>query len=359
VLSAYKRIVAFYSRLAAVLAVGLACCTCSRPPQGVLVPSALSAEGASRVPIFVATTRSRSTTDAGEMFGAERSPVISYAAITVSIPPESTRKIGQIQWPTSLPGDPARDFVTTSATHIDEASFTAKISDLAASSGRSRVLVFVHGYNNRFDEAVYRLAQIVNDSKAPVLPVLFSWPSRGMLDVPAYKEDLESAHSSRAALRQLLITIAANRNVREITILCHSMGCWPALDALQPKEKVKNLLLVAPDVDVEIFQVDFHHAGNPKPRVAIFISQDDTALNLSKLISNGRPRLGNVNPYVEPYRSIFEHNAILVFDLSNLRGDAHSRAFEDISSVMGLIERRLAEGQQLTDSSPMTAANSK
>jgi esterase/lipase superfamily enzyme len=351
--------VTFYSRLAAIIVLGLACCTCSRPPQGVLVPSAFSAEGTSRVPIFVATTRSRSTNDAGDMFSGESSPVMSYAAITVSLPPESARKIGQIQWPTSLPGDPARDFVTTSAAHIDEASFKAKISELAESSGRSRVLVFVHGYNNRFDEAVYRLAQIVNDSKAPVLPVLFSWPSRGMLDVSAYRDDLESAHASRAALRQLLITIAANRDVREITILCHSMGCWPALDALQPKEKVRNLLLVAPDVDVEIFQVDFHHAGNPKPRVAIFISQDDMALNLSKLISSGRPRLGNVNPYVEPYRSIFERNAILVFDISHLQGDAHSRAFEDISSVMGLIERRLAEGQALTDSAPTTAASSQ
>lgn len=327
--------------------------------QGVLVPSAVSTEGTSRVPIFVATTRSRSITDAGEMFSGERSPMISYAAITVSVPPESARKIGQIQWPTSLPGDPARDFVTTSAAYLDEASFTGKIADLAKSAGRSRVLVFVYGYNNRFDEAVYRLAQIVNDSKAPVIPVLFSWPSRGILNLSAYKEDLESAHASRVALRQLLITIAANRNIREVTILCHSMGCWPALDALQPKEKVKNLLLVAPDVDIDVFLYDIHRVGSPKPRVAIFISRDDMALNLSELISSGRPRLGNFNPDQEPYRSSFERNAILVFDLTNLQGNAHSRTFEDISSVMGLMERRLAEGQLLTDSSPVTAASSQ
>jgi hypothetical protein len=41
----------------------------------------------------------------------------------------------------------------------------------------------------------------------------------------------------------------------------------------------------------------------------------------------------------------------LAFDLTHLQGNAHSRAFEDITSVMGMIERRLAAGQQLASSS--------
>jgi hypothetical protein len=41
----------------------------------------------------------------------------------------------------------------------------------------------------------------------------------------------------------------------------------------------------------------------------------------------------------------------MVFDLSNLNGEAHSRAFEDITSVMGMIKQRLAAGQQLAASS--------
>jgi hypothetical protein len=41
----------------------------------------------------------------------------------------------------------------------------------------------------------------------------------------------------------------------------------------------------------------------------------------------------------------------MVFDLTDLQGDAHSRAFEDVTSVMGMIERRLAAGQQLASSS--------
>jgi hypothetical protein len=40
----------------------------------------------------------------------------------------------------------------------------------------------------------------------------------------------------------------------------------------------------------------------------------------------------------------------MVFDVTHLEGNAHSRAFEDVTSVMGMIDRRLAEGQQMTDS---------
>jgi esterase/lipase superfamily enzyme len=70
-----------------VLAVAMALVSGSysiRPTRGVLVPVAEIAEGTSRVPIFVATTRQRSTTDPGEMFNGERAAAVSYASITVS-----------------------------------------------------------------------------------------------------------------------------------------------------------------------------------------------------------------------------------------------------------------------------------
>jgi esterase/lipase superfamily enzyme len=155
------------------IAIAIGCCACSgRPSQGVLVPVAETAEGTSRVSMFVATTRQRSTTDPGEMFSGERAADVSYAAITVSIPPDASRKIGEVQWPATLPGDPRRDFVTVSANYTDKQAFTASIAAIAKQTGRTKVLVFVHGFNNRFDDAVYRFAQIVHDSKVPAIPVL-------------------------------------------------------------------------------------------------------------------------------------------------------------------------------------------
>lgn len=93
------------------------------------------------MPMFVATTRQRSTTDPGEMSNGERAADVSYAAITVSIPPESARKIGEVQWPATLPGDPKRNFVTVSADYLDEKSFAASIAAVAKQAGRHKVLV--------------------------------------------------------------------------------------------------------------------------------------------------------------------------------------------------------------------------
>jgi esterase/lipase superfamily enzyme len=54
------------------IAMAIFCASCSaRPAQGVLVPVTETVEGSSRVPIVVATTRQRSTTDPGEMFNGE------------------------------------------------------------------------------------------------------------------------------------------------------------------------------------------------------------------------------------------------------------------------------------------------
>jgi esterase/lipase superfamily enzyme len=41
-------------------------------------------------------------------------------------------------------------------------------------SARSSRLIFVHGYNNRFGDAVFRIAQVVHDTDAEVTPILFT-----------------------------------------------------------------------------------------------------------------------------------------------------------------------------------------
>jgi len=308
--------------------------------------------------MLVATNRKRSTADVGAMFDSAPAEEASYASITVSIPPDAARKTGEVQWPTTLPGDPQQSFVTVSANYLEKQSFVAALSAAAKQTKRrGKVLVFVHGFNNRFDEAVYRLAQFIHDSKAPAIPILFSWPSRGAVGLRAYQDDLESANNSRDAVEQLLDTIAANASVKEVNIVCHSMGCLLTLEALRAKAvrtgkigyKVKNVLLVAPDVDVNLFRTQMQQMGSARPHFALFLSQDDHALKLSKSISGGVTRLGDADANQEPYKTDFRRERIMVFDLTGLKGRAHSRAFEDVGSVVGMVEQWLAEGQQMTD----------
>jgi esterase/lipase superfamily enzyme len=298
------------------------------------------------------------------MFNRERSPTMSYARIAVSIPPDEVRKIGAIQWPVSPPGDPHRDFVTVSAQFLDKPGFNAALAAVAKGSSRSKAMIFVHGFNNRFDDAVYRLAQVVQDSGAPVIPVLFSWPSLGAIGLRAYEYDRESASQSRESLEELIDTVALSPSVKEVTVLCHSMGCLLTLDTLHSKAmnagsigaKVKNVLLVAPDVDADAFREQMQQMGSARPRFGLFLSQDDRALGISKSISGGATRLGGINPDEEPYKSDFKREKILVFDLTHLEGSAHSRAFNDVTSVMGMIHRRLAAGQQLAEEASRAAS---
>jgi len=154
--------------------------------------------------------------------------------------------------------------------------------------------------------------------------------------------------------------------VKEIIVLAHSIGNWVTLEALRARsirsgkigDKIKSVLLVAPDVDVDVFRTVIRRMGTPRPRLALFVSQDDQALKLSQSIWGCVTRLGEANPDQEPYRSEFEREGILVFDLTNLRGAAHSRAFEDITSVMDMIKQRFADGQQMTDPKPVLSGAS-
>jgi len=345
---------------AAAVGLALAVCACAsgRPSQGVLIPVAETAEGTSRVSVLAATNRRRATTSAGDMFSGERGEELSYAAVTVSIPPDGARKAGQVQWPSSVPGNPQRDFVTASADYLDKRAFSAAISSAAKRSGRSRVLVFVHGFNNRFDDAVYRFAQIVHDSKAEGIPVLFTWPSRGEVRLSAYGYDRESANYSRDALEQLLDTLAANPQVKEVNILAHSMGNWVTLEALRGKAiggggkiggKVRNVFLVAPDVDVDVFRTQIRRMGHPRPRFALFVSQDDKALSLSQFIWGGMQRLGDIDPEREPYRDILAQEHITVFDLTKMAGNnGHNRAFDDITQVVVMVREQLNDEPVVT-----------
>jgi len=357
------------SRLRAmgVALLALACSSCAtRPVQGVLAPTVEAVPGSSRIPILIATTRQRSSDDPGEMFGSERAEALSYAKIVVSVPPDDNRKIGVIQWPISPPGDPQRDFVTVSADYINKREFGAAISGVSKESRRNRAMIFIHGFNNRLDDAAYRLAQIVQDSKAPVIPILFSWPSRGVVGLRAYERDRENSGQSSDELEQLIDTVALSPRVSEVTIVCHSMGCAPTLEALRAKSmrngkigaKVRNVLLVAPDVDVNHFRAQLQQMGNARPRFVLFLSQDDHALKISKTLWGGATRLGDIDPRLEPYKSEFRHERIVVFDLTHLNGDPHSRAFDEVQSVMGMIERRLAEGQQLDEDPSRTVVAS-
>ncbi|WP_243371921.1 alpha/beta hydrolase [Microvirga solisilvae] len=325
--------------------------------RGALLPVSATDPHASRVDMLVATTRMRATAS-DEFFTGDRGPALSFAEFTVSIPPEANRKPGEVQWPRSVPGNPTTDFVTLKADLIDRTQASAWFHRTVRKVPQRRVLVFIHGFNNRFDDAVFRFAQIVHDAGTPVAPVLFTWPSRG--SVLAYGYDRESNTYSRNALETTLRTLARDPEVGEISVLAHSMGNWVTLEALRQMAirdgriapKIRNVLLAAPDVDVDLFRESILDMGKARPNFTLFVSQDDRALAISRRLWGDSVRLGAIDPEQEPYRSALEKSGINVLNLSKLRsGDPlnHSK-FAESPEVVRMIGQQLAEGQTLTDS---------
>jgi esterase/lipase superfamily enzyme len=341
------------------LVIALLVAGCAGRPMGnLIVASQQSAPDTDVVDMLVATTRAPVTEPAGVMFGGERAIGLAFADIAVSIPPDAVRKIGEVQWPAAPPGDPARDFVTTRADRMDLKEARANFDQRIAKSPSRHVLIFVHGYNTRFEEAVYRFAQITHDAHADVVPVLFTWPSRGR--PLQYFYDRESANYSRDALEAVLRAVVEDPNVASVSMLSHSLGNLVAVEALRQmairdhglSRKIKDIMLASPDIDVDVFrrQIAEIEIDDKQPPMTLFVSQDDRALGLSKLLAGDEPRLGAVDPTVEPYRGILERAHVHVVDLTTMAADDPSNHNKFAGSeVVRRIGLRLASGQPLND----------
>ncbi|HEY0120685.1 MAG TPA: alpha/beta hydrolase, partial [Rhizobium sp.] len=306
--------------------------------------------------LMVATTRLPDK-DPAILFSGERGAGLKVDAVSVSIPPEANRKVGQVQWPSKLPGDPLKNFVTTAVQPLPtEADVHAWLRPHLPKS--KRVLIFVHGFNNSYEDAVYRFAQIVHDSHADVAPVVFTWPSRASIFDYAY--DKESTNYSRDALEEMLHRTASDPRVGDITVMAHSMGTWLAVEALRQMAirdgrvapKITNVILASPDLDVDVFGQQFAALGKDKPHFTLFVSRDDRALSLSRRISGNVDRLGQIDPTAEPYSSELEKQGITVLDLTKLKtGDGLNHGkFAESPEVVRLIGDRLIAGQTITDS---------
>lgn len=251
--------------------------------------------------IFVATTRQAA--DERDRFGRERSEAVSFARYDISIPPN--RELGAIRWPPrgGTP-DPARHFVTTAEVrHPDETAFRA---DLAAElkrlpRGDRDAIIFVHGFNNTFSEGLYRIAQLAHDLEMPGTVVHYSWPSRA--SPLGYVYDRDSALFARDGLERLIAELGT-AGAENIVLVAHSMGSALTMEALRQtvirggaraKARIGGVVLISPDLDVDVFRAQAHAMdGLPQPFL-IFGSNRDRILNLSARITGEPERLGNLS----------------------------------------------------------------
>lgn len=340
-------------RYAAVLAATLLLGACGSTPKGFLIPTAASAPGATQIDMLVVTTRAASPVP-GVIYGGERDNSASGTEIVVSVPPN--HKVGAVEWPKGAAPDPATEFTTVSVAPSSRENTLAWFDRMGGK--HARLLVFVHGFNTRFESSVYRFAQLVADSKADAAPLLFTWPSRGKLF--DYEYDRDSAIYSRDALEEALAKAADAPDVKEMTVVAHSMGTYLTMEALRQlairrgglPPKLNNVVLASPDIDPQVFSQQFHALGPNPPHITIFVSRDDRALLISRLLAGNLLRLGAIDPTQEPFRSRLEANGhITVIDLTKLKaGDKLNHGkFAQSPEVVKMLGAQLINGQVLTE----------
>ncbi|WP_298982179.1 alpha/beta hydrolase [uncultured Roseibium sp.] len=327
------------------LCLGLAACG-ERPDLGALALNDAPAPGARVTDIMIVTTRDKDATP-DTYFGGERGQALGYAEASISVPPD--HEPGQIEWPNSFPGDPEKNFVTRKAGYIaDKASFTNEINRRLAAKPRDEreIFVFIHGYNTRFPEALYRFTQIIHDSEFSGVPVLFTWASRGK--VQDYVYDLNSAAIARQALEQTLIQLS-NTRAEKITILAHSMGNWLLMetavqaspnDRRKMTRKIDEVILAAPDIDIDLFKAQLKKLGRPPKPYIVIVSRDDRALRLSRAIAGGKERVGAFSDDKE----LTELGAVVV-DLTELdaQDGSHHSKFAQLAQFQPQLRKTLGQ----------------
>ena len=316
-------------------------------PTVALTPNAAAAFEASvppseRVPqmrvIYASDRAVASTTPDGPRYGNDRAQDLTFGVATVELEPKvdwseflrattsssrlkpfylrtaSTVEMGRLAIP--LTEMVVRDgrFVLTQDSRAELAAsrdrLHALIRERLADNPHKDVYLFVHGVNNTFDEAVFRVAQLWHFAGRPGVPVCYTWPA-GRGGALGYFHDYDSGNFTVFHLKKFLLAIASSPDVKRVHIVAHSRGADVAVSALRElniqcraagKEtctelKLANLVLAAPDLDQDVFsqRLAIEDLVAAAGRTTVYLSRDDSLLWLSNWVFGGRGRIGTMS----------------------------------------------------------------
>jgi esterase/lipase superfamily enzyme len=184
---------------------------------------------------------------------------------------------------------------------MDPGSFFSRVSEFARRDNGS-IVVYVHGYNIDFEKSCRRSAIFQRALGLDERLVLFSWPSDGNMLKYTWDESdlLWSVPHMAEFLREMLRRTGKGR----IDIVAHSLGARGMVQALvrlaSRQEDVplfNELILIAPDIDTEIFRQELPLFRDAVKRLTLYVSENDRALKLSHEV-HGYPRLGEAGEYL-------------------------------------------------------------
>jgi esterase/lipase superfamily enzyme len=266
----------------------------------------LPPDGYALVEVLYATDRKATGSDQPDAsFSNEKSigEDLSWGKCKVSIPSQHQRGAlespGLLRW--VIKADPRKHVLVLSIEPFTAAQFAASVGAQLDGSGAPQALVFIHGYNVRFHDAVRRTAQLQEDLAFSGPAICFSWPSRG--EFLGYGADGDSAQWAAPHLAALVRRLREIDGGIRIHLVAHSMGNRVMTMALQtmvlkdehPESSVRQIVLAAPDIDRNVFEQLAGAIRGAGQRVTLYASSNDRALWVSKLLHRG-PRAGDCGP---------------------------------------------------------------
>ncbi len=229
-------------------------------------------------------------------FGINLDPTLKFGTCLINVP--KNHKTGEIETSKDDRKSSNDIFKIVKTTTTKESDLIGVIKN----SDRTP-LVFVHGFNVRYQEAVLRAAQIAYDLKYQGPVILFTWPAGsgdGFFDDAllnkTYPNNLISAKASITPFKNFLLNLKKN-NIH-INLMVHSMGHQVALPALQQLGQmdaknpfINELILNAPDFDAAEFLKIAKMVKSTSKHATLYCSYNDKAMTVSESFNKGK-RLG-------------------------------------------------------------------
>lgn len=194
-------------------------------------------------------------------------------------------------------------------------------------SPTGEVMLYIHGFNETFASAAFTAAELCHFLGREPVCGFFTWPASSTGNfLISYTSTTETADYAVAHLKKTLRMISTMPEVNGLHILAHSRGAAVTLSAARElaleaiaagKEpaslfKVKNLVLMSPDIDIDIasqqltgFISDpdlvtvWPEARLPRGidgRLTVYSSPKDRALQVSQILFRSRNRVGQLSP---------------------------------------------------------------
>src|SRR5262245_9501445 len=181
-----------------------------------------------------------------------------------------------------------------------------------ALTSRKVAYVYVHGYNNTFEDGVLVIAELWHFLGRQGVPILYTWPAGSGSGLRGYTHDRESGEFTIFHLKQFLRLLAATPELEELNLIAHSRGTDVLTSALRELYietrasghdfrtvyRIKNVVLASADLDLEVVsqRVAAEYVGLGTERTTLYVSDADRAIGFADLLFMSVRRMGQVRP---------------------------------------------------------------